>query len=194
MALKVGEAAPAFALASTSGGEVKLAEQQGKKVVLYFYPRDLTPGCTQEAKDFQTNLEALQKAGAVVYGVSKDTLAMHQKFQAKEKLKFALLSDPDNAVAKAYGVYAMKKLYGKESLGTIRSTFLIGADGKLEQVWSPVKVKGHADAVLSAVTGTAPAPAGAAPKKAPASKKPPAQKPPAQKPAAQPAKKKPAKK
>jgi thioredoxin-dependent peroxiredoxin len=143
--LAPGAKAPDFTLASTDGDEVSLAELKGEKFVLYFYPRDMTPGCTIEACDFRDNFKRL---GIKVYGVSKDSLASHEKFRAKEKLQFPLLSDPDNAVAKKYGAYGDKLFYGKKITGTIRSTFLIDEQGKIAAMWSPVKVKGHVDAVL----------------------------------------------
>lgn len=145
--------APAFALPSTSGRTVSSKELRGKRFVLYFYPRDDTPGCTREACDFRDNLARLGSAGVAVYGVSKDSIASHEKFRTKYALPFELLSDEGNAVAKSYGAFGEKKLYGKPVVGVIRSTFLIGADGRIERVWSPVKVDGHVDAVLAAIAG-----------------------------------------
>jgi peroxiredoxin Q/BCP len=156
---KLGQAAPAFALPSTSGKTVALSNHAGKRVVLYFYPRDDTPGCTRESCAFRDEHAQLRRAGAVVLGVSADSLASHDKFRAKYALPFELLSDGDKRVARAYGAYGEKSLYGKKVVGTIRSTFLIGRDGKLEAVWSPVKVDGHVAQVLAALTGRAPAPA-----------------------------------
>ncbi|MCE9593867.1 MAG: thioredoxin-dependent thiol peroxidase [Planctomycetes bacterium] len=155
--LAVGAAAPAFELESTGGKRVSLSGLKGKKVVLYFYPKDDTPGCTREACGFRDESAPLKKAGAVVLGVSKDTLASHAKFRAKYELPFELLSDPDNAVAKNYGAFGKKILYGKEIVGTIRSTFLIDEAGKVAAIWSPVKVDGHVEKVLAAVKGEAPA-------------------------------------
>lgn len=160
--LKPGQPAPAFALPSTSGKTVSLASLKGQRVVLYFYPRDDTPGCTREACAFRDDQAKLKKAGAVVLGVSSDSLASHDKFRAKYALPFELLSDADKSVAKAYGAYGEKTLYGKKVIGTIRSTFVIGADGKLEAVFSPVKVDGHSEKVLAALAGEAAASAKAA--------------------------------
>jgi len=147
--------APAFSLPSTSGRAVSTRDLRGRRHVLYFYPKDDTPGCTREACDFRDNLARLGSAGIAVYGVSKDSIASHQKFQKKYGLTFELLSDEGHAIAKLYGAYGEKMLYGKPVTGVIRSTFLVGADGRVERVWSPVKVEGHVDAVLSAiVSGT----------------------------------------
>jgi peroxiredoxin Q/BCP len=153
MALKLGDIAPEFDLPSTTGRNISLASLRGKKVVLYFYPKDQTPGCTREACDFRDRHAALEGSGAVVLGVSKDSLKSHANFREKQSLPFPLLSDPDNAVAKAYGAYGEKTSYGKTTLGTIRSTFLIDEDGRIERIWSPVKVDGHAEEVLLAVKG-----------------------------------------
>lgn len=155
--------APAFSLASTSDRNVSTRDLRGKRFVLNFYPRDDTPGCTQEACDFRDNLARLKTADVQVFGVSRDTIASHGKFQRKHALPFELLSDPDDATAKAYGAYGEKMMYGKPVQGTIRSTFLIGADGKVERIWSPVKVTGHVDAVLAAIAGRPSAPFAAEP-------------------------------
>lgn len=153
MALEVGSKAPAFSLESTAGEKVSLASLKGKRFVLYFYPRDNTPGCTQEACDFRDNFARLKREGVEVFGVSKDSIRSHDGFRAKYELSFPLLSDPDNTAANAYGAYGQKMMYGKPVTGTIRSTFLVGADGKIEAAWSPVKVPGHVDAVIAAVRG-----------------------------------------
>lgn len=165
MALEAGAKAPPFRLPATTGGELSLADFRGKKVVLYFYPKDSTPGCTQESCDFRDVNSEIEAAGAVVLGVSKDSLASHDKFKAKYELPFPLLSDRDNALATAFGAYGEKTMYGKKVMGTIRSTFLIDENGTIERAWSPVKVAGHADEVLAAVRGEA------APAKKPAAKK-----------------------
>jgi thioredoxin-dependent peroxiredoxin len=149
--VEVGKKAPAFTLASSDGGKVKLADLAGKLVVLYFYPRDNTPGCTVEAIDFNAALPALKKLGAVVVGVSKDSIASHEKFRDKHKLGFPLLSDPDGAVLEAYGAWGDKVLYGKKMKGVIRSTVLIGKDGKVAHHWPKVSVKGHVAAVIDAI-------------------------------------------
>ena len=145
--IQEGKKAPDFELASSEGGEVKLKDLRGKTVVLYFYPKDDTPGCTREACAFRDNQAALKKKGVVVLGVSGDSLASHDKFKAKYKLNFPLLSDPDKAVAKKYGAWGEKVLYGKKSIGVIRSTVIVGPDGKVAHHWAKVKAKGHADAV-----------------------------------------------
>jgi peroxiredoxin Q/BCP len=151
--VKVGDKAPELTLPSSSGGTVSLAKLRGKKVVLYFYPRDDTPGCTREACDFRDNLGRVKSAGAEVFGVSKDSLASHERFRGKYELPFELLSDADNVAARAWGAYGTKVMYGKKVLGTIRSTFLIDEQGKVAAVWSPVKVDGHVDQVLAALAG-----------------------------------------
>ena len=150
MALAAGDAAPDFELQSTEG-PLSLRALRGSRVVLYFYPKDATPGCTQEACDFRDSFKRLEGHGAVVLGVSKDSLASHEKFIGKYGLPFTLLSDPASAVAKAYGAFGEKKLYGKTTQGTIRSTFLIDEQGQVAQVWSPVKVAGHVAAVIEAL-------------------------------------------
>jgi peroxiredoxin Q/BCP len=149
--LEVGKKAPAFTMESSDGGKVKLSDFAGKIVVLYFYPRDNTPGCTTEAENFRDAVPALKKLGAVVLGASKDSIASHCKFRDKYELSFPLLSDPDGKVLEAYGAWGDKVLYGKKSKGIIRSTVLIGKDGKVVQHWPKVSVKGHVDAVVAAV-------------------------------------------
>ena len=149
--LKEGQKAPAFKLAKDGGGEVTLASQAGKWVVLYFYPRDLTPGCTIEAQDFRDAAKKLAKLGAVVLGVSKDSVASHDKFVAKCELNFPLLSDPDGKVIDAYGAWGEKNLYGKKSMGIIRSTVVIDPAGKVARIFPKVKVAGHVDAVVEAI-------------------------------------------
>jgi peroxiredoxin Q/BCP len=155
MAVTVGKKAPAFTLASSEGDKVKLSDLAGKVVVLYFYPRDNTPGCTVEAEGFRDAVPALKKLGAVVYGVSKDSIESHCKFRDKYKLNFPLLSDPDGKALEAYGAWGEKTLYGKKSMGIIRSTVVIGADGKIVKHWPKVTVKGHVDAVVAEVKALA---------------------------------------
>ena len=130
---------------------MKLSDFAGKNVVLYFYPKDNTPGCTTEACDFRDQHTKLEKAGAVVLGVSPDAEKTHLKFIGKFDLPFTLLADTDHAVAEKYGSWGEKSLYGRKFMGIIRSTFLIGADGKVAKVWPKVKVAGHVDEVLEAV-------------------------------------------
>lgn len=149
--MEAGDKAPAFKLPSTEGSDKSLKDYAGKKLVLYFYPKDSTPGCTQEACDFRDNMARLKKQGVAVVGVSKDSLASHEKFRAAQKLPFELLSDADNVVAKAYGAYGEKNMYGKKVMGTIRTTVLIDEKGKVVKVWSPVKVPGHVEKVLAAI-------------------------------------------
>jgi len=149
--LAVGDAAPPFSLPSDSGKDVALGDFAGKTLVLYFYPKDSTPGCTREAQAFEEAKAKLAKMGAAVVGVSKDSVKSHCSFRDKYDLSFPLLSDPDLSVHEAYGVYGEKVMYGKKILGTIRTTYVIDGKGTVAHVWSPVKVDGHADAVLEAV-------------------------------------------
>jgi len=164
--LKPGDKAPSFKLASTGGGVVSSSDLKGRKFVLYFYPKDDTPGCTREACDFRDNLARLRREGVEVLGVSKDSIASHGKFRAKYELPFDLLSDEDNGVARAYGAYGEKTMYGKKILGTIRSTYLIDENGRVDAVWSPVKVDGHVYRVLDHLRGGGDSPAAPAKKRA----------------------------
>ena len=144
-----GDQAPAFDLEADDGKRYSLASMAGQRFVLYFYPKDDTPGCTKEACEFSA-LEGFRAMGVPVLGVSKDSLAAHAKFRAKYDLSIPLLSDPDHSVAAAYGAWGEKKLYGRTVVGSIRSTFVIGPDGKLERVYRPVrKAAGHAAVVLA---------------------------------------------
>ncbi|WP_417493002.1 peroxiredoxin [Maricaulis sp.] len=153
--LKTGDLAPHFRLATDGGGTVDLGELLGKTIVLYFYPKDDTPGCTTQAIEFSKASAAFAEAGAIIIGVSKDSVKKHDKFKAKHDLTVQLASDEDGAVIEAYGSWVLKKLYGREYMGIDRSTFLIGPDGRLVQIWHKVKVKSHVDAVLAAVQGMA---------------------------------------
>ena len=149
--IEEGKKAPAFSLKDQAGKTVKLSDFSGKNVVLYFYPKDNTPGCTTEACDFRDQHGKLEKAGAVVLGVSPDAEKTHLKFAGKFGLPFTLLADTEHAVAEKYGAWGEKSLYGRKYLGIIRSTFLIGGDGKVAKVWPKVKVAGHVEEVLEAV-------------------------------------------
>jgi peroxiredoxin Q/BCP len=153
--IDVGKKAPAFTMESSEGGTVKLADHAGKIVVLYFYPRDNTPGCTIEAEGFRDAVPALTKLGAVVLGVSKDSIASHCKFRDKYKLSFPLLTDADGKVMEAYGAWGDKVMYGKKMKGIIRSTVLIDGEGKVVKHWPKVSVKGHVDEVIAAVKALA---------------------------------------
>ena len=148
---KVGSPAPSFSLPADTGGEVTLAGQKGKWVVLYFYPRDNTPGCTRQAIAFQGAAAALKQRGAVVFGVSRDSIASHCGFKEKQGLRFPLLSDPDSKVHKLYGAYGDKMMYGKKITGALRTTAVIAPDGRLHRLFANVKVDGHAEAVLAAI-------------------------------------------
>ena len=149
--LAIGERAPDFTAMSDAGEEVSLSSLRGKKVVLYFYPRDDTPGCTTEACDFRDRAEALAAKDAVVLGVSTDSVASHEKFKAKHALPFTLLADPNKELVNAYGVYQEKKQYGRSYMGTVRTTFVIDPDGTITNVFERVRVNGHADAVLASL-------------------------------------------
>lgn len=146
-----GQPAPDFDLPATGGGRIRLSGFRGRQLVLYFYPKDDTPGCTKEAIDFAAARDAFEAAGAEIVGISKDDVASHDEFKTKHGLNFALGSDEAGQVVAAYGVWVEKSMYGKKYMGIERSTFLIGGDGTLKKVWRKVKVPGHVDEVLSAV-------------------------------------------
>ncbi|MBO6559538.1 MAG: thioredoxin-dependent thiol peroxidase [Nisaea sp.] len=146
----VGDKAPDFNMATDGGGTVSLAGLKGKKVVLYFYPKDDTPGCTKEACAFRDAMPDFSGIDAEIIGVSKDPAAKHDKFKAKYDLPFTLASDEDSDVCERYGVWVEKNMYGKKYMGIERATFLIDGDGKIRNVWRKVKVPGHADEVLAA--------------------------------------------
>ena len=154
-ALKVGDRAPAFTLQTTGGKTVTLSDFRGRRVVLYFYPKDDTPGCTKEACGFRDALPQLTSRNTVVLGVSRDTPVSHQRFAEKFHLPFPLLSDPDAAVCKAYGVYKQKSLYGRSFLGIERATFIIDEEGRIAAVFPKVRVDGHSDEILQALSGAA---------------------------------------
>jgi peroxiredoxin Q/BCP len=154
MKLQPGEPAPQFVLPDQDGGPVDLASYRGRKVIVYFYPKDDTPGCTAEACQFNDSLAGFDDLGVDVLGVSADDAESHRRFRAKYGLRFTLLTDQDNRVAAQYGAYGEKLLYGKPVTGVIRSTFLIDEEGKVEQAWYGVRADGHAAKVLAEVAGT----------------------------------------
>ncbi|MGJ8559444.1 MAG: thioredoxin-dependent thiol peroxidase [Litorimonas sp.] len=149
--LNAGDMAPDFTLPGDGGGNITLSDHRGKYVVLYFYPRDDTPGCTTEAKEFTAAKDAFAALNTIVIGMSKDTVAKHDKFIAKHELGVRLASDEEGGVLEAYGVWVEKKNYGKTYMGIVRSTFLIDPNGKILQVWPKVRVKNHVDTVVQAV-------------------------------------------
>ncbi len=149
--LEISQPAPNFTLPVTGGGDVSLSDLRGQAVVLYFYPRDDTPGCTKEAIGFSEHLARFDAAGARVFGISRDTMAKHDKFTAKYDLNVPLLTDEDGAMCEAYGVWVEKNMYGKKSMGIERATYLIDKDGNIAQIWRKVKVPGHVEEVLDAV-------------------------------------------
>jgi thioredoxin-dependent peroxiredoxin len=154
MAIQEGKAAPAFTLADSDGNKVSLKDLRGRDVILYFYPRDDTPGCTKEACGFRDFWKPIEKLGAVVLGVSPDDGASHRKFAAKYKLPFTLLSDPDKDVMTRYGAFGEKVMYGKKTMGVIRSTVWIGPDGKVKKHWKRVaKAEDHPGHMLEALKG-----------------------------------------
>jgi peroxiredoxin Q/BCP len=151
MTVSEGQEAPAFDLPADGGGRVRLGDFAGNPVVLYFYPKDDTSGCTKEAQGFARAYDAFKAAGAEVIGISKDSPASHDKFKAKHGLPFPLASDEEGTVVESYGSWVEKNMYGKKYMGIDRSTFLVGSDGTLRRVWRKVKVPGHVDEVLAAV-------------------------------------------
>jgi peroxiredoxin Q/BCP len=150
MDLKPGDRAPTFKLATDGGGNITSAGLKGNPYVLYFYPKDDTSGCTAEAIDFSKKINKFQELGVPVIGVSKDSVASHERFRTKHKLKVALGSDPETTLAEAYGVWVEKSMYGRKYMGMERATFLVDAKGVIREIWRKVKVAGHADAVLAA--------------------------------------------
>jgi len=148
--LEISSAAPDFTLPATGGTDVTLSALSGAPVVLFFYPRDDTPGCTKESIGFSEHLDAFKALGVQVYGISRDTMAKHDKFTAKHDLTVPLLSDSEGTVTESYGVWVEKNMYGKKSMGIERATYLIDADGKISRIWRKVKVASHVEEVLEA--------------------------------------------
>ncbi|MEX1138651.1 MAG: thioredoxin-dependent thiol peroxidase [Bacteroidota bacterium] len=149
--LSIGDKAPEFALPDSNSSSVRLKDFRGKNVVLYFYPRDLTPGCTKEACSFNDALASLRKQGAVVLGVSADSVESHRKFAEKYGLRFPLLSDPERDVIKAYGAWQKKSMYGRSFMGIVRTTFVIDAKGRIRAIFPKVRVEGHAEEILKSL-------------------------------------------
>jgi len=149
--IEVGKKAPAFTLTADDGKKVKLSDLKGSPVVLYFYPKDDTPGCTKEACAFRDRKAEMEKLGAKLLGVSPDTVESHVKFRDKYRLNFPLLADPDHALAEKYGAWREKNMYGKKTMGIQRSTYLIDAGGKVARVWQRVSVDGHDEEVIAAI-------------------------------------------
>ena len=149
--LKEGDLAPKFTAATSGGGKISLADFKGQNVILYFYPKDDTPGCTKEACAFRDHFTDFKKKGAVVLGVSPDPVKSHDKFVTKFKLPFTLLSDEDKRIVEAYGVWGEKVFMGRKYLGVYRVTFLIGPDGRIRKIWPSVKPEEHAEEVLAAL-------------------------------------------
>ena len=149
MELKIGDKAPEFSAKDQDGKTIKLSDFKGKKVVLYFYPKDNTPGCTAQACNLRDNYEALQKAGYVVLGVSQDSEKSHQKFIEKQNLPFPLIADTDHTVHHLYGTWAEKQMYGKTYMGTVRTTFVINEEGKIGDIIEKVKTKEHTAQILN---------------------------------------------
>lgn len=153
--LNIGDKAPDFSLPANNGQTFSLSDYKGQKVVLYFYPKDDTPGCTTQACDFNDTLSDLGTLNTVVLGVSKDPLAKHKKFAEKYGLQFPLLSDENSDICETYGVWVEKNMYGKKFMGIERSTFLIDEEGKIEKIWRKVKVKNHIQEMLETIGGQA---------------------------------------
>jgi peroxiredoxin Q/BCP len=149
--LKEGDNAPEFSATTNGGGKISLADYKGKNVILYFYPKDDTPGCTKEACAFRDHFSEFKKRGAIVLGVSPDSMKSHDKFVEKFKLPFTLLADEDKKIVNAYGVWGEKSFMGRKYMGVYRVTFLIGGDGKIKKIWPQVKPDEHAQEVLAAL-------------------------------------------
>jgi len=147
----LNQTVPDFEIEATGDKTIKLSDLRGKRVVLYFYPKDNTPGCTLEGQNFRDNITQFDQLNTVIFGISRDSIKMHENFKKKQEFPFDLLSDPDETVCQLFGVIQLKKLYGKEYMGVDRSTFLIDENGVLKQEWRKVKVKQHVEEVLSAI-------------------------------------------
>lgn len=156
MPLEVGDSLPPVSVIATNGQRFELANLIGTPVVIYFYPKDATPGCTTEAQNFRDLMPEFERQGCKIFGVSRDSLNAHEKFKANECLPFELISDPDETLCQLFDVIQLKNMYGKQVLGIERSTFLFNAQGQLQQEWRKVKVPNHASAVLAAVKGHRP--------------------------------------
>ena len=150
MEIKPGDKAPGFTLETDGGGKISLSSLKGQPFVLYFYPKDDTTGCTNEALAFSENLKKFERLGVNVVGISKDSVASHDRFKTKYKLKLTLASDPEVEAAQAYGVWGEKSLYGRKYMGVERATFLVDAKGRIREIWRKVRVPGHVEAVLAA--------------------------------------------
>ncbi|WP_438495451.1 thioredoxin-dependent thiol peroxidase [Paenibacillus sp. IHBB 3054] len=150
--IEIGDEVPDFSLPASTGRNISLSQYRGRKVLLYFYPKNMTPACTQEACDFRDAHDVITAQGAVVLGISTDNLASHAKFALKNGLPFPLLSDEEHSVSEMFGVWQLKKLYGKEFMGIVRSTFLIDEQGKLAAAWRKIRVKGHVETALGEIT------------------------------------------
>ena len=153
MPLDVGDNAPEFTIATDGGGSFSLSEMKGYNVIIYFYPKDDTPGCTIEGNDFTALNESFSEKNTVIYGVSRDSIKSHEKFKEKFSFSFELISDEDEALCNQFEVIKLKKLYGKEYMGIVRSTFVISPNGEILKHWDKVKVEDHADEVLEFVSG-----------------------------------------
>ncbi|MBT5229174.1 MAG: peroxiredoxin [Methylococcales bacterium] len=151
MSVVVGDQAPDFTLPATGDKTVQISALKGKNVVLYFYPKDNTPGCTTEGKDFRDHIEAFTDLNTVIFGISRDSVKVHEGFKSKQSFPFDLIADKEEIACKAYDVIHLKKSFGKESIGLVRSTFIINTEGVISHVWRKVKVKEHVTEVLSAI-------------------------------------------
>ena len=151
MSLAIGDKAPDFTIATDGGGTFCLSEMMGQNVIIYFYPKDDTPGCTKEACEFRDSLPDFSKSSSKIIGISKDTVAKHDKFKSKYELPFTLGADVEGAVCEAYGTWVEKSMYGRQYMGIERATFLVDREGVVQGIWRKVKVKGHVEEVLAAV-------------------------------------------